>query len=504
MPMRLVMDRARPVTSTGGPSSLVAADLGTPPRGEGAPTEPIPGRRFHAVAIVEAVWTGDGRFFEQGSVTWRDLPLPLLATDKSPHGPGDVEPAITIGSIDTVERRSNEIHVWGAYVQSSDPEVTRLQNLIFEGHLRGVSIDGDDPEYEVIIPAEMMAEPTLDEDGDLVMSGAFPRQVFSHVRMMGLTVVPFPAVEEAFIEDDDAALLAALGAEHGVTGWVTPPRPAVVAGGAVAAPERPLTSPLGEIPLIPPPGFFDELALEGPTPLTVLASGELYGHLALWGTCHIGSPPGECITPPTSATNYAHFLLGEIVCSDGSRVACGKITMGTGHADLALTAGAPAPVWHVDAAPLALTASAAAAHYDNTGTVVAHVTCGEDEWGIWLHGAVMPGLSPAQLRVLMGSDLSGDWRRVGNNLELVAMLAVNVPGFPKPRIGASARNTGRCRVRSHNGQVASLVACLPVDTASTVLAASAADAIIERIAATIGRSPRQRIEALRNRVHGGK
>jgi hypothetical protein len=29
--------------------------------------------------------------------------------------------------------------------------------------------------------------------------------------------------------------------------------------------------------------------------------------------------------------------------------------------------------------------------------------------------------------------LSGDWRRIGGNLELVAALAVNVPGFPVPR-----------------------------------------------------------------------
>ena len=95
MPLKLVKDR-RP--------GVVAA-IETPPRAEGAPTTPIPGRRFHAVLAVEGVWTGDGRYFEPGCFTWRDLPLPLMATDKSPHGPGPVEPSIIIGSIDRKKLR---------------------------------------------------------------------------------------------------------------------------------------------------------------------------------------------------------------------------------------------------------------------------------------------------------------------------------------------------------------------------------------------------------------
>src|SRR5205085_943051 len=34
---------------------------------------------------------------------------------------------------------------------------------------------------------------------------------------------------------------------------------------------------------------------------------------------------------------------------------------------------------------------------------------------------------------LRASAPSGDWRRIGGNLELVGLLAVNVPGFPVPR-----------------------------------------------------------------------
>jgi hypothetical protein len=40
------------------------------------------------------------------------------------------------------------------------------------------------------------------------------------------------------------------------------------------------------------------------------------------------------------------------------------------------------------------------------------------------------------VRLLRGSTLSGDWRGVDGNLELIALLAVNVPGFPVPRTRA--------------------------------------------------------------------
>jgi hypothetical protein len=100
----------------------------------------------------------------------------------------------------------------------------------------------------------------------------------------------------------------------------------------------------------------------------------------------------------------------------------GHITLGTGHANLTAKA------------------SDAAAHYDNTGSCVADVRVGEDEYGIWVAGAARPD---ADLDVLRAASLSGDWRRVNGELELVAALAVNVPGFPIPRtqtaVAASAQ-----------------------------------------------------------------
>lgn len=158
---------------------------------------------------------------------------------------------------------------------------------------------------------------------------------------------------------------------------------------------------------------FENPNLDGPTALTVTADGRVFGHLAKWGTCHIGHS-GQCVTPPSTSQGYKYFHQGVVATEDGD-LPVGKITLGTGHAAL----GEPA--------------MAAAAHYDHTGAVVATVRAGEDQHGIWLAGRVVPGTAPERVDELRRSGVSGDWRGVDGALELVAALAVNVPGFPVPR-----------------------------------------------------------------------
>lgn len=148
-----------------------------------------------------------------------------------------------------------------------------------------------------------------------------------------------------------------------------------------------------------------------PTGITVTDDGRVYGHAAQWGQCHIGHQD-QCVTLP-SEESHPYFMTGEVVCADGSRVAVGQITVGTGHA------------------PLSYRASQAAEHYDNTGAVVADVAVGNDRFGIWVAGAVRASVAASRVHELRASGrLSGDWRRIGGQLRLVGLLAVNVPGFP--------------------------------------------------------------------------
>jgi hypothetical protein len=169
----------------------------------------------------------------------------------------------------------------------------------------------------------------------------------------------------------------------------------------------------GSGPLAPPSDWFADPQLPGPTRLKITDEGRVYGHLGQLGVCHTGYA-NVCITLPDSKTDYARFHQGDVVCADGERIAVGKITLGTGHANTSLAM------------------RAAVEHYDNTGTVVAVVRAGRDSYGDWVAGSLVAGLDPTRVAELRRSPLSGDWRycpEVGN-LELIAALAVNSPGFP--------------------------------------------------------------------------
>jgi len=167
-----------------------------------------------------------------------------------------------------------------------------------------------------------------------------------------------------------------------------------------------------------PAAWFKDPKFAKAQPVTVDEDGHIYGHLALWSTCHIGIDK-VCTSAPTSLSRYAYFTTGAVLTDEG-QVPVGNITMDTGHAGMSLRA------------------RPAMAHYDNTGSVAADVAAGEDQFGIWINGAVRSTLSKEQVHALRASTLSGDWRQVGRNLELVAALAVNVPGFPIPRTALAA------------------------------------------------------------------
>jgi 2'-5' RNA ligase len=228
-----------------------------------------------------------------------------------------------------------------------------------------------------------------------------------------------------------AACSAAIGALHGARGGASIPdadRRGVydhVAAhlrdaGQEPAPFRSLkpvtASAMAEV-FRPPVDWFTDPKLSLPTPITITDDGRIYGHAAQWGSCHIGQDD-VCVQPPHEDA-HPYYRTGEVVCADGSRVAVGQITVGTGHA------------------PLHYGASPAAEHYDNTGAAVADVAVGNDAHGIWVAGAIRPGADPLKVYELQAAgQVSGDWRRIGGALRLVGLLGVNVPGFPVPKMRA--------------------------------------------------------------------
>jgi hypothetical protein len=160
----------------------------------------------------------------------------------------------------------------------------------------------------------------------------------------------------------------------------------------------------------PPAGWFADPKLTKPTPLEVDADGRVWGHMALWNSCHRAFRH-KCIMPPRSATGYKHYRLGKVLTDEGKMLKVGRVTIGTGHADD-----------RFGVIP-------AREHYENTGTCAAVVVPYEDQFGLAVAGATVAGLTEEKIAELRRSPLSGDWRRVNGNLELVGALAVNDPGF---------------------------------------------------------------------------
>lgn len=180
-------------------------------------------------------------------------------------------------------------------------------------------------------------------------------------------------------------------------------------------------------PLAPPREWFEMEEPNAVTPMTYTDDGRVFGHLAPWDQCHAGLAAGafsECVTAPRSATDYSRFHLGMIATAEGEQIAVGKIVLATGHASM-----------NADI-------TAATKHYDDTGSVGAFVRARNGQHGIWASGVVRSDLSPEHLRDLRANPVSGDWRSYNGSLELVAALAVPVPGFPIPRAQLSLAASG--------------------------------------------------------------
>lgn len=166
-------------------------------------------------------------------------------------------------------------------------------------------------------------------------------------------------------------------------------------------------------PVLPPLDWFRQPDLSRLTPLTVSDTGRVFGHIAGWETCHVGLP--GCVTPPSSISGYSYFHVAEQATAEGPVLPVGTLVAGPRHADPQMAF------------------QAAQSHYDVPGAAVARVMAGEDEHGIWVAGWMLPGATEEAKEVFRTSPVSGDWRRIGGALEMIAVCSVNAPGFPVPR-----------------------------------------------------------------------
>lgn len=394
------------------------SDLREKPAGDTVPeptAEDTPDGRWEGVIAREGEMTGDGRMIEDGALRWDGLPIPLRAAFKDVGGHDGAE---VCGRIETVERRDGgDIYATGTFDLGSAVGAEAFRQ-VSEQLSNGVSIDTDDVAFRVMereganVPGAS-SDDTPDEGGRVQVMQVSPEDsimVIESARLRAATLVAVPAFATARVYAAGQAPSTSETSERDEN--VDSEEKMARSAGADPLSRDSLTA--AAIPTAPPEAWFKDPQLTGPTALVVEDDGHVYGHIAAWGTCHIGQV-GKCVEPPTSPSNYAYFRTGALRTAEGTSVAVGHLTMGTGHAG-------PRD-----------SANAAAEHYDNTGTVFADVAAGEDAYGIWVAGSLRPGITSEQVRVARSAPISGDWRTIRGALELVGALAVNVPGFPVPR-----------------------------------------------------------------------
>ena len=393
--------------------------------------------------------TSDGRLIVAGALTARDLPLPFMLQTVTAPGHDGAELAGRITALDLLTLT--------AVVELDDSDAGERAVAALRGGSIGVSIDIADIRSDVeVTETDEEGNPTAVQEtmtqGEIMGATGTPFPAFAGARLTEVVdAVPTEAepvepeneaeVEETMALADEMPMEPEVEApELNPVVSESEPTTEPIEPGAVlqllvdeeGEPSAVLVSAEGELvltaagaPLAAPASFFTRPAEldEGPVQsINITPEGRIFGYVALWGTCHVGFQD-RCITPPTSMSSYQHFQLGTYQVAEGYEIPVGLVTMDTRHYD--------------DGRELYATAAETRAHYDNSGLQAAAVVTGEDERGIWYSGALYSHLTEADVQRLRNTRISGDWRKVAGSLELVAALAVNMPGFPVPHLGVS-------------------------------------------------------------------
>lgn len=429
--------------------------------------------RYVAVSgpiVVGGRKTGDRRQFDVDTLQWQEegatpnsLEIPLGYQYERSHG-GTNDKTARVGRIDSIERDGDQLFARGVIDLKAPwgPEAATLMGTRENpGILAGVSIlidenpdkGGLSVEYQFAEGCELATE-----EDEFNPACAEPERtiVTDGARIRGVDLVDIPAFAEARLyldeelpddieveEDDNAEALTA--SAYTIT-----------------------------IPELPPAEWFSEPA-EVPEigAITVTEDGRFFGYLAPRHVAHRGFSKKR-VTVPVGNVDYGIWMNRATLVDDGNggytKIATGPITMDCGHAPMSA----------------AVKGAARQAHYDNACSVVATARVGENARGVWIAGALLPGITSEQVARMMACQLSGDWgphREKPGKRELAGALLVPRPGFP----------TAHHSFTLQGGELARTVTPVRFGTYAGVDEPVGMRAAADRIAAQIGRDPQTRM-----------
>lgn len=392
--------------------------------------------------------TPDGRMIHSGGFGVRALAdgHPLSFKTMFADGPGGHIGSVISGLIDEVTIDDTGLVSGRGWVLDTD-EGWATGRLIQSGAMRGNSIDLSAEEYRI--------------DFDFESGKVFID--FVKAKMAATTLVATPAMEGLYVglEDPEFDFSRRAQADSLVASAIGEFSDGHMVSFSTAVLPAPAEATADPEPL-PPASWFAALPTDRDAyPIRAEAPNEhgfteVHGYVAAWGDPHRGlAEEGKLMTPPKSKTDYAYFANGEVLTDEGF-VRTGRLVLGGDHADRTFD-------WR-----------RATAAYDDTARAWADVAIGENDLGIWVHGYVRPGTDSATVAAARASGTSGDWRRIGGNLELIAVLSVNTEGFIKPGhsqyhqggLAVSAFGLGALAPAPHEPQSAGLPASLVEDIAT--------------------------------------
>lgn len=519
---------------------------------------------WDGVLAIEGEETGDGRMFASGSLTWAELPLPLMYQYETSHG-GTTDKSTNVGNITEIWRDGNKIMGCGT-IDLDDQYGVQAARKMRGKYLRGVSIDADSVKETDVELVYAQPDPSITEEAQLIemIAGSAPElTIFHNGRVRGATLVNLPAF---------------VGASLNLTGDLSMLDDSMVATGN----RRYVRDPDGRFKDIPGVGDDDEngvtrTARDVTDTITSDSDNDELGDVVYDGVVDSEDEPVgrkkkrpqyvdpdhdyhvEVITaaaangkrgytieipelpplgffeeptdlPPIGAVwiepnGHIYGLVGP---SDVAHRAFRnkKVTIPMGNVDYTRWMNRPTPVIGYDGEIIKIRTGVITMncghmnpygssdpedrmkHYDNSCSIAAVVRVGESKHhkAPWISGTIMP-MSVADFQRFQACQLSGDWaphRERRGWKEFVASLAVPVPGF--------ARSTNVAAVRLDDNSVV-VASSVPINLTSdaydeeTDMSEGLTSATTEsnrlalgRIRANVGASNRQALDAIRRRV----
>ncbi|QRY48148.1 hypothetical protein JVX93_15990 [Mycolicibacterium boenickei] len=392
--------------------------------------------------------TSDGRMLAADiELTFRDTPMPLQWCEEMEGGHYG---SVTVGVIESIALKDGEVRASG-YMLNNQNALKAID--VMEHGVNNPSVDlGNVTAFWTYEDGTVVTEENFDESKPIF-------ETTTVAEVLATTIVAIPAFGQTRLqlnaerETRDKALVASAAAKFQ--------------------------------PRVYDPALFADPQLSGPTPLSLdPETGRIFGHVAVFNEKHRSVGLGH-ISPPRSRTGYAHFHSSPPVhLADGTELSVGRLTVGIGHAP---TEG--------------VSNAAAQAHYDNAEACFALVRAGEDRTGVWVSGVAAPWATPEKIEMGLAAPLSGDWRPYGGDLELVAVLAVNTPGFlcrtttdargkPLAMVASmSPRSDSPVRAALSLAEIKAAVAEVLAETARANELAARRDAVLARAFAAVGAPP---------------